>query len=465
MFLTTPLDHVIALDATTGKVIWTYVPQIDFKVLRAICCDVVNRGVALYGNDLYFGTLDDHLICLDAATGSVVWDKRVAPAGQNYSITGAPLVVDGEVVTGVGGGDYGARGFLAAFDALTGTQRWLHYTIPGPHDPGGDTWGTGSSRGGGDTWVTGSFDPSTHTLFWGAGNPSPWFGGMHAGKNLYADSLLALDASSGNLKWYYQYTPHDSWDYDGVNETVLLTLERANGKIPAIVHADRNGYFFGLDERTGKMLYAKPFVKNTTISGYRSDGSAILNAKNYPVLGKNRMDCPSSSGGKNWYPIAYSPQTELAYVPEIHLCSIMKGTGKAGPDVGYYGEDEKVIPEPGRSTLGEFAAIDVRDGRKRWSYPTKFAWTGGALATAAGLVFSGNARGDFFAFDARTGKVLWKARLSSGILAPPSTYRVDGKQYVAVYAGYGGGLALYGGPAADLTSKIPRGGKLYVFTL
>lgn len=466
MFITTPMDNVIALDATSGRVLWKYVPNIAIEALRAVCCDVVNRGVALYGNDVYVGTIDDRLIALDARTGHVLWSRQVVPVGKDHAITGAPLVVDGRVITGVAGGEFGARGLLAAFDAKTGRPLWQRWTVPAPGEYGGDTWPRGAYlRGGGDTWVTGSYDPQTRTLFWGTGNPGPWFGGKRPGANLFTDSLLALDPATGTMKWYFQYTPHDSWDFDGVNELVLVTLEHNGQQIPAIVHADRNGYFFAIDRRNGKLIYAHAFVKNNTILGYDADGKARLDPAKYPRIGATVLDCPSSGGGKNWYPMAYSPQTKLAYVPTLHLCAQVTGTGKLREAFGYFGEVSLTVAEPGASGFGELDAIDTRTGRKAWSYPSRYPWTGGVLDTATGLVFSGDAGGRFYAFDAKTGSVLWKQQLSSGIIAPPVTYMAGGKQYIAVYAGYGGGLAAFGGPAAQLTAHVPRGGKLYVYSL
>lgn len=466
MFITTPLDKVIALDATNGRVLWTYTPKIDFRSLRAVCCDVVNRGVALYGNNVYFGTLDDRLFALDALTGKAIWSSVVAPLEQDYTITGAPLVVNGKVITGVSGGEYGARGLLAAYDASTGKLLWRRWTIPSERETGGDSWPRGMYvRGGGDTWVTGSYDPAERSLFWGTGNPGPWFGGMRPGANLYSDSLLALDVDTGRTKWYFQYTPHDSWDYDGVNEVVLVELRRDGQLVPALVHADRNGFFFALDRRDGHLIYARPFVKTTTILGYTPAGKAIPNTRIYPRIGTTEFACPSSAGAKNWYPIAYSPLTHFAYVPMLHLCAEIRATGNVHNEFGYFGEFSTTVAEPGKTGFGELGAIDVWDGRKRWSYASRYPWTGGVLATASGLVFSGDARGEFLAFDARTGKVLWQHLLSSGIVGVPTTYEIDGKQYVAVYAGYGGGLATFGGPAAKLTANISRGGRLYVFTL
>ncbi|HTD38091.1 MAG TPA: PQQ-dependent dehydrogenase, methanol/ethanol family, partial [Candidatus Limnocylindrales bacterium] len=467
MIVTTPLDHVVALDAASGRVLWTYVYPYSLDALRSICCDVVNRGVALYGANVYLGTIDDHLLALDAQTGRVVWNTEVAPKDGHYAITGAPLAVEGKIVIGVAGGEYGARGFLAAFDAVTGKRVWKRWTIPAPNEPGGRTWPPGAyKRGGGPTWLTGSYDARSRTLFWGTGNPGPWFAGFRPGDNLYSNSLLALNVDTGAMKWFFQYTPHDTWDYDGVNELVLVDLQVRGATVPAIVHADRNGYFFALDRRNGRMIYARPFVKQTTIRGYTAAGRAIVNSAAYArVGGPDVLTCPSASGGKNWYPVAYSPQTQLAYVPILHLCARLHATGNLNEAFGYYGEISTTVPEPGSSGFGELSAIDVKNGRKRWSFPSRYPWTGGVLATASGVVFSGNSGGLFYAFDARSGKVLWQHRTSSGIIGVPTTYRVGGKQYVAVYAGYGGGLAMFGGPAAALTSHIPRGGRLYVFAL
>lgn len=452
LFFTTPLDHIVALDAVTGEKLWTYERDLSFRSLRAICCDVVNRGLAVYGSRVYLATLDDHVVAFDAKTGHIDWDRQIAPNGSGYAMTAAPLVVGGRVIVGVSGGEYGIRGFIAALDAQTGALIWTHYTVKNP-------------RGGGSAWLTGSYDPQTKTLFWGVGNPGPWRGDVRPGANLYSDSVLALDPASGRMKWYFQFTPHDEWDYDGVNEDVLCDITRGGKRIHALFHADRNGNFIVLDRTNGRFIYATPMVKTTGVS-YTKSGEAIVNP-HARIQGREPGDvCPSAIGGKNWWPSAYNPVLGLAFVPLSHMCmTISPAPLDNRPGAAYLGSDFKLYPEPGANGFGEVAAIDVASGARRWTFPSKLPWCGGMLATASGLVFSGAADGTLYAFDANTGAVKWSFQTSSGIVAPPVAYRIDGKEYIALLAGWGGGVSMFGGPAADATANVHRGGELYVFAL
>jgi alcohol dehydrogenase (cytochrome c) len=467
MFITTPMDHVIALDAVTGKVLWKYVAPIPPTALKTVCCDVVNRGVALYGDLVYISTLDDRVIALDAATGKVAWNKQLTPPGVGYAMTGAPLVVDGKVITGIAGGEYGGRGFVVALDAKTGEIAWKTFTVPAPSEKGGETWPKGAYKtGGGATWLTGSYDVETKTLLWGVGNPGPWLADLRPGTNLYTDSVIALDPADGHIKWHYQYTPHDTWDYDATNESVLADITYDGKPYKALLHADRNGNFFALDRTNGAFIYAKPFVKTTSIVSFAADGTPQSNEKNRPHMGTTIFTCPSFLGGKNWWPTAYDQSTQTIFVPTDKWCMTMKGTGtdyKAG--LPFLGETFEVKPEPGSSGWGEVQAIDANTGMQKWKYETKLPWNGPLLATKGGLVFGGTVDQQFIAFDSATGKPLWTAHTSSGIIGVPTTYQVDGKQYVAVLAGYGGATPIWAGPAGKATENVPLGGKLYVFAL
>jgi alcohol dehydrogenase (cytochrome c) len=416
---------------------------------------------------VFVATIDDRLIALDARTGAVRWDKAIAPFGTGYAMTSAPLIVRDHVIVGVAAGEYGARGFVAALNPRSGELVWKRYTVPAPHEPGAETWPVAAlAHGGGSTWQTGSFDPEINTLFWGVGNPSPWFANARPGKNLYTDSVLALDPATGALKWYFQFTPHDSWDYDGTNENVLVDLVRGGKRLKELYHADKNGQFVVLDRTNGHFVSATPFVKTNGIVRYDAGGTAIANPLAYISGKKPGNVCPSSIGGKNWWPTSYSPLTGLAYVPTMHMCmKIAPYPMKYQEGSPYLEEAMTLYAEPGSAGFGELQAINVATGVRKWSYRTKLPWTGGTLATAGNLVFSGGADQWFVAFDASTGKQLWRHKLRSGIVGVPVTYRVDQRQYVAVYAGWGGGVALFGGPAAAATATIPRGGRLYVFGL
>jgi alcohol dehydrogenase (cytochrome c) len=465
MYVTTPLDHLIAMDAVTGKVLWTYVHKLPPVALKTVCCDVVNRGVALYGDNVYMATLDNHVIAFDGMTGKIVWNKQLKDPGVGYAMTAAPLAIEGgKIVVGIAGGEYGGRGFIRALDAKTGDLLWKFDTVPSPSERGGDTWKPGMYKtGGGSTWLTGSYDPETKTLFWGVGNPGPWLADLRPGTNLYTDSVVALDPDSGKLKWYYQYTPHDTWDYDSTSEQILADIPYDGATVKALIHADRNGNVYALDRSNGKFLWAKPFVKATSVVGFK-DGQAVTNPKSRPHLGTSIFTCPSFLGGTNWYPPSYDPENHMLYLPSNQWCMTMKGVGtdyKAG--LPYLGESFKVVPQPGSDGYGVFQAIDMSDGKRAWSYDTKFPCNGPALSTAGGIVFTGTLDQKFLAFDSTTGKILWSFKTSSGIVGVPTTYKVDGKQYVAVFAGYGGATPLWA--PATKTDGIPTGGRLYVFAL
>jgi len=466
MFVTTPKDHIIAYNATTGAKLWEYDYTVPATAYKTVCCDTNNRGVAVYGSNIFFGTLDNHVLALDAATGKVVWDIAIEKSGVGYSISEAPLVVNGKIIIGSGGGEYGARGFIVALDAGTGAQVWKTYTTPAENEPGGDTWPAGAYKtGGGAPWMTGTYDNQTNTLFWGAGNPGPWLATMRPGKNLYTDSVLALDPDTGALKWYYQYTANDTWDYDGVNTPALTDVTYKGVAHKAIVEANRNGLFYAIDRVTGKLIYAKFFVHDTSISGVK-DGQAVGNDAVRPALDKTIFTCPSFLGGKNWWPAAVDPDTNMAYVPTLHACMSMTGVPVSyAAGLPYLGETFQMKPDPASpGILGSFQAINLSTGKKMWEIKTANPWDGGALATAGGLVFSGSADGHLLGMSAKTGKVLWTSPdLGSGIIADPISYQVNGVQYVAVWAGWGGVWPIWSGKLGAPLANAPRGGQLYVF--
>ena len=467
LFITTPKDHLIALDAVTGKVLWKYVRPMQGVGFKTVCCDVVNRGVALYGDDVYMATLDNYVVALNATTGKVVWERQLKPADVGYAMTLAPMVLKGMVIVGESGGEYGARDFIQALNAKTGALLWRRWSTPAPGHPGGNTWPKGMyAHGGGSAWITGTYDPATDTLFWGVGNPAPWLAKLRPGLNLFTDSLLALHPRTGKIKWYYQYTPHDSWDYDGVNTPVITTLRYHGRQYRAIVHADRNGWFYAINRVNGKLIYARPFTRATSVAGFKN-GLPYTNNALRPAMNKQVFTCPSFLGGKNWWPISVDPMTHMAYVPTMHTCMTMKGVPTFyHPGLPYLGESFEVVHDPADHHWGALQAINLDTGRAVWNHESDLPWDAGAMSTAGGVVFSGSARGHLYAFDARTGQVLWRSpQLSSGIIAPPSTYVVDGKQYVAILAGWGGGTPIWGGKMVPAVKQIPRGGHLYVFAL
>ena len=470
MFVTTPMDHLIAMDATSGKVLWKYEYPIDQKALKTVCCDVVNRGVALYGDLVYMGTLGNHVVALDAKTGAVKWDTALAPPGVGYFITGAPLVVNGKVIIGDGGGEYGARGFIVGMNAETGKVEWKTYTTAAPGTPGGDTWPKGAYKtGGGNPWITGTYDHATNTLFWGVGNPGPWLATLRPGDNLYTDSVLALESEHRQDQ---VVLPVDAERHLGLRRCQRGGHDGSDLRgqsYKALVHADRNGWFYAVDRTNGKLIYAEPFVHATSIIGMKN-GVSQSDPAMRPTIEKQVFACPSFLGGKNWWPMAVDPQTHMAYIPTQHACMDIKGAEPVAYKAGlaFLDESFEVKHDPTTDNWGSVQAVDLNTGKQVWQHETHMPWSGATLATSGGLVFSGSTDGHFMAFDAKSGKVLWSSeQLSSGIIGVPTTYTVDGKQYVAVWAGWGGAGPIWGGQMAKdpAVVAIPKGGHLYVFAV
>jgi alcohol dehydrogenase (cytochrome c) len=471
MIVTTPLDRVYALDAVTGDKRWEYDYPLVKRQLRTVCCDMVNRGVALYGTMAYMATLDNHVLALDARTGAVVWNKAIYPSpGAGYAMTLAPLAADGKIIVGESGGEYGIRGFIVALDPANGNEVWRRYTIPAPNEPGGATYPPGGYlHGGGGAWLTGTYDAATRTLYWGVGNPAPWFAKERPGRNLYSDSVLALDVRTGAVKWFFQQTPHDSWDYDATNSPVLADLTIAGKPRKVLYQAARNGWFYVLDRTTGKLISMHKFTMATSVTGYDTahDIGTVAQSK-YPGVGKPVFTCPAFFGGDNWWPYSFDPHTGYAYVPTMKTCMTIEATKPAKFIAGASYTDESWIVQhvPGQSGWGELQAIDVATGKRMWHIDTKLPWNDGTLSTGGGLVFSGTPDGIFYAFDAKNGRVLWSHHTASGIIGVPMSYRVDGKQYIAVQSGWGGVAPFYGGPIMNASFKHFRlGGRLYVFAL
>lgn len=471
MIVTTPMDHVYALDAVTGSKLWEYDYDVPKVQLRTTCCDMVNRGVALYGTTAYLATLDCHVIALDARTGKVLWNHTVyAPPGAGYAMTLAPLALRGMIVVGTSGGEYGARDFIVALDAKTGAERWRTYTIPAPGEPNGNTWpGDTWKHGGGPAWLTGSYDPETDTLFWGVGNPSPWLWSVRKGRNLYTDSILALRPETGKIKWYFQLTPNDTWDYDAVSSPTLADVTIAGVRRKVLYEAGRNGWFYVIDRTNGKFILAQPFTKTMSVTGYDAvHNIGTVNDSLRPVGTKPIFTCPAFFGGDNWWPVSFDPQTGYAYVPTMRTCMTLSGTKPQPFQAGnwYLDENYEVQPVPGAYGWGALQAIDVSTGKRVWSKETKMPWNDGTLSTDGGLVFSGTPDQKFYAFDAKTGRILWTHHMSSGVIGQPVSYRVDGRQYVAVQSGWGGVSPVFGGPKmTPIFRGIPLGGRLYVFAL
>lgn len=469
--------YVYAINAATGAKKWTYEPDMPDDVLQYACCDVNNRGVAYAEDKIFIGRLDGKLTALDAATGKELWTSKVVDYKQGSVITSPPLVVRDKVITGFGGGEYGVRGALLAFDLNNGKELWQTYTVPAPGEPGSDTWkGDTGLHGGGAAWLVGSYDAKTDTVYWGTSNPGPWNTGVRStgdgnfGKltNLYTASTLAIDPNTGKIKWHIQGTPADAWDYDGVNELLLADLKIGGTDTPVLMKADRNGFFFVANRETGKMISAEKYVyanwaKKFDLSTMRAEEDPDKR----PGPGHPAKDiCPNLIGGKNWQPMSFNPQTGLVYIPTNNVCmdwSVSDVSYKRG--VFYLGAEFPTKEGPG-GFLGELVAWDPVANKKVWSIKEDLPFNGGTLTTAGNLVFSGDLHGDFRAIDAKTGKVLWSKNLGSGIGAGPVSYSVGGKQYVAIVIGRTAALpAFLGDVGKKMVAAAPEGGALFVFAL
>jgi alcohol dehydrogenase (cytochrome c) len=441
-----PPNDIIALDAATGRVFWTY-SHVPSQQARA-CCGRVNRGLAILGDTLYMGTFDGRLLAVDAKSGRPLWNVPVegARAEAGYVFTMAPLVIKDKVIMATAGGDYGIRGFIAAFDGRTGKEVWRFYTIPGPGEPGNETWaGESWKRGGGGVWVTGSYDPDLNLTYWGVGNPGPDFNGdSRAGDNLYSNAVVALDADSGTLRWHFQFTPHDEFDYDSTQVPVLADLEWRGRPRKTMLWANRNGFWYVLDRTNGEFLFGAPFTKVTWADG--------LDAKGRPNRVQNPTPegivvYPSFVGATNWYSPSYSPRTGLFYVPawmDTHSTFIKGkadyvegrsyiGTFPTGPSPSIFGNPVNRRTQGG---YGAVLALDPKTGEKRWQFDLTDVTDSGVLTTASDVLFTGSREGNFVALDARNGKLLWRTRLGGTVQSGPMSYAVDGRQYVAVAAGH-----------------------------
>ena len=431
MFVTGPSNTAWALDALTGRQIWAYRSNPPAKL--DLCCGPVNRGFAMYGSKLFKVNLEGTLLAMDPKSGAVLWQATLEDYKKGYSATAAPIIVKNMVVTGMAGAEYGTRGFVDAYDMETGKRIWRFNTIAGEGEPGSDTWhGEAWKRGGGSTWITGTYDPKLNLIYWGTGNPGPDLdGNVRPGDNLYTCSLVAIDADTGKLKWHFQFTPHDVHDWDAISDPIPMDLN-INGKtVPAVVQANRNGFFYALDRANGKLLLAKAYTKVTWADGIGQDGRPILISGHEPSDEGNRT-CPGMGGGHNWQATAYSPQTGLYYFTSSEGCMLFFKTTQDFVEGQWYQASTATRDEPGS---GLVIGLDPKTGTAAWKFEMVSTPTSGLLATAGGLVFGGDAQGYVFALDARTGKVLWRFQAGGTVIAPPISYSLNGRQYVAVAAG------------------------------
>jgi alcohol dehydrogenase (cytochrome c) len=476
MFITTPHNHLLALNAETGELLWRYIRELPEDQVQM---HPTNRGVGLYGDLVYMATADCYVVALDATTGKVVWETEVEDYARGYYMTLAPLVANGQVMVGVSGGEFGIRGFVTALDAKTGKQSWKTYTIPAPGEPGSDTWpGDSWKTGGVPVWITGSYDIATGLSYWGTGNGGPWMGDTRGGDNLYATSVLALDVKTGEIKGHHQYHWNDSWDWDEVSAPLLIDFKRDGKTISGLIHPARNGYLWFLERQGDGITFvdAMPYVKQDVFTSIDpKTGRPSYDETKKPGTGKGATFCPSHWGGKDWPPAAFSPKTRLLYIPaNDNVCAYM-----IGEDVEYregreflgtdWQESKLVLADEASDYIGELQAWNVDTGTKVWSQKFKSQNWGPILATAGNLVFMGGTNDrKFRAFDARTGKLLWEQRTNSGITGVPSTYEIDGKQYVAVLSGWGVDAEREQALLAEIGKQFPRvpqGGVLWVFGL
>ena len=461
MYVTQRPNDIVALDARTGRVFWIY--SYPTPADHGACCGANNRGVAVLGERVFMATLDAHVVAIDAATGAELWDVEVADKRLQYAFTLAPLAVKDKVLVGTAGGDRGIRGFIAALDAATGEEVWRFYTIPAPGEPGHETWEPcppnpetfcdpeAWKHGGGSVWLTGSYDPELNLTYWGVGNPGPdWNPAQRPGDNLYTSSVVALDADTGEIRWHFQFTPGDPYDFDAVQIPVLADIERSGTMFKAMLWANRNGFYYVLDRATGRFLTGRAFVKVNWAEGLDDSGRPIATPQP-----PGEPTFPAVQGATNWYSPSYSPRTELFYIPAWEdRASIFNPEPQEYEQAGTFlgGFTTAVEAAPGAPTVpvrlrgpindwtedaghGAVLALDALTGEERWRFELTDVIRSGMLTTASDLLFAGARSGYFQALDARSGELLWKLNLGAQIVNGPMTYEVDGRQYVATIAG------------------------------
>lgn len=456
MYTVAAPNNVVAIDPLSGRLFWiyNYTPSIDARV----CCGRVNRGLAMHGNSLFMGTIDGKLVKIDSRNGQPEWIRDIAPPELGYALTLAPLIIDDKVIVGPAGGEYGIRGFIAAYDVDSGDELWRFNTIPSPGEPGSETWTDAAQTaweiGGGSIWQTGSYDAELNLTYWGVGNPGPdWNGDSRPGDNLYTESVVALNPDTGEIAWHYQFTPHDEMDYDATQAAVLVDLNWQGEARKVMLFANRNGVFYVLDRETGEFLLGEPFVSVNWLSGFDENGRPIRAL--FPSE-EGTFIMPNNQGATNWYPPSYSPVTELFYVPTwLDTFSVYtKRPVQYTPGQQYVGAFPTMampalgvrpvnqrLPEQG---LGAIQAINPLNGEVVWRHMMTNVTDSGVLSTATNLVFAGGREGHFYALDAETGEELWRATLGGQIANGPISYAINGKQYVAVAAG--AGLFVFGLP-------------------
>lgn len=458
----------IAVDAKTGRQLWKTAVEYPPETPRIVCCGIINRGAALYDGKVFRTSLDAHVIALDAKTGQELWKSQVIDWKDGYSQTLAPLVADGVVITGISGAEYGIRGFIDGWDPATGKHLWRTYTIPGEGEPGNDSWpGDTWKRGGGSTWITGSYDPELKTVYWGVGNAGPWNAMVrHPGDNLHTASVLALDPKTGKLKWHFQFSPNDMYDYDAVADMVLADMTVGGQPRKVLINPNRNGFLYVLDRTDGRLIAANQFVKSMNWATGIDEGGRPIESeltKKVRATGETVEIWPSVWGAKAWSPSSFDPNKGLVYANTLEFGMTYTPTVpqyRAGTT--YWGADLAWV-FPKDKNVGYLKAVEPLTGKAKWEVASGTPRWSGVLSTAGSVVFSGQATGEFEAFDADTGQKLWQFQTGSGVEGQPVTWQQDGVQYVAVTSGHGGAYVVYSGD--ERLANVPSGGSLWVFAL
>ncbi len=463
MIVSVSSEFIDAYEVKTGNRLWRYEIKVPADTVQFACCGKLAKGVALYEDKVYGLTLDARVIALNAKDGTLAWEKTLEDYKAGYTFTMAPVVVKGKILAGFAGGEFGIVGQILALDSKTGNEVWKTSTIPQPGEEGYDTWGKDSAKyGGGAAWLATSYDPVTNTTIWGTGNPAPWNSDMRPGDNLFSASTLGLDADTGKRKWYFQHVQNDAWDWDSMNEKILVDLD--GGKTKAMIDTHKNGFMYINDRTTGKFIRALE-VAHTDWGTVNKDGKMEVKADKRPGVGKEAKFCPSYFGGKDIAHMSYNPNTSMAFVPLLDMCvALHHEAGEYKKGTMYLAAGGE-ISTPGK---GELAAVDVANNKVVWRWPNASPLqAASALATAGGVVFVGTLEGNLVALDQKTGKEVWKYRTPSGIVGGTISYAVDGKQYIAVVSGYGGAFPLWAGKGVPdhIKNNVSKGATLNVFEL
>jgi PQQ-dependent dehydrogenase (methanol/ethanol family) len=497
MYLTTAWSKVLALNAQNGRLLWRFDPKVPGATAVKACCDVVNRGAAAWRGKIFVGTLDGRLIALDARSGKPVWSVVTTDQSKPYTTTGAPRVVKGNVLIGNGGAEMGVRGYVSAYDAETGTLKWRFYTVPNPQgrpdgaasdrifaERGNATWSDGDWKtkgGGGTVWDSMAYDPESDLLFIGVGNGAPWNYSLRSGgrgDNLFLSSIVALKPDTGEYVWHYQTTPQEQWDYTATQHMILADLKIAGHVTKVLMQAPKNGFFYVLDRVTGQLLSAKPYVPVNWATGVdMASGRPVVNTDAYySQTGKPWLALPGPLGGHNWQPMAFNPHTRLVYIPAqeipfpyvnqpgFHYESLAVNMG-IDLTAASLPQDAAIKKQVLAGLRGRIVAWDPVAGREVWHVEHAGPWNGGLLSTGGGLLFEGTASGELAAYDAADGRQLWSFAAQTGITAPPISYAVDGVQYISVVAGWGGVFPLLAGELSEKSGKVPNRSRVLTFAL